>query len=312
MKDRTTIYPDRAAWLAARRGSLGASSVAAVLGLSPHRGPWDVWTELRTGAEPAPEANDADPTEGLDLSDPLVWGTVVEPMVLALYGMRTGAMCKSVADWLGQPGGLAITRHPRLPFLHASLDGLALRDGVTGAVEAKTSRQPWQWGRDGAPTVDPDHPEAPVPRHYYIQAQVQLACSGLPWCDVAALTGGTLRVYRIDPEPSVIAGIEQAAESWWELHIVGGAEPDLDESDACVRYQRARLGERRGVARDATAKEASDIALMVAAKEADAKAKAARARVLARLATENPPPKAILCDGRRLTITSNGALRLTE
>jgi putative phage-type endonuclease len=309
--DRTHIYPDRAAWLAARRGSIGASSVAALLGLSPHRGPWDVWTELRTDAEPEPERDD-EPADGLDLADPLVWGTVVEPMVLALYARKVGAECRPVGDWLGAPGHLAITRHPRLSFLHASLDGLSLRDGELGAVEAKTARQPWLWGRDGAPTVDPDHPEAPVPQHYYIQAQVQIACSGLPWCDVAALTGGTLRVYRLDREPSVIAGIEQAVATWYERHIVGGEEPDVDASDACVRYQRAKLGERRGVARAATVEEEADIAAMAAAKAADALSKAARARVLARLATEDPPPKAILSGRHRLTITSNGALRLTE
>ena len=40
-----TTYPDRAAWLAARRLGLGGSDVPAVLGISPWRTPLQVWSE---------------------------------------------------------------------------------------------------------------------------------------------------------------------------------------------------------------------------------------------------------------------------
>ncbi len=68
------VYPDRAAWLAARRrleGScphtltghyrIGASDIGRILGVSPHGGPWDVWLDKREGRA---EEDNADMAQG--------------------------------------------------------------------------------------------------------------------------------------------------------------------------------------------------------------------------------------------------------
>lgn len=55
LSDRIEVYQSRGDWLAARTGKsqhrIGASEVAAILGVSPWAGPWDIWTQ-RQGLKP--------------------------------------------------------------------------------------------------------------------------------------------------------------------------------------------------------------------------------------------------------------------
>ena len=76
----TAIDPvnDREAWLAERSRSVGASEAAAVLGVCPYSTPIDVWQRKLGLAPPLPE------------SEPMLWGTLLEPIILAEYERRTG------------------------------------------------------------------------------------------------------------------------------------------------------------------------------------------------------------------------------
>ena len=57
----------RGTWLEARRGSLGGSDAAAVLGLNPYASPYSVWAE-KTGRVPDKPDNEA-MRLGRDLED---------------------------------------------------------------------------------------------------------------------------------------------------------------------------------------------------------------------------------------------------
>ena len=48
----SVTYPDKASWIAGREKGIGASSVAAVMGLSPWASPYSLWAKYLGLVEP--------------------------------------------------------------------------------------------------------------------------------------------------------------------------------------------------------------------------------------------------------------------
>jgi predicted phage-related endonuclease len=71
-----------------------------------------------------------------------------------------------------------------------------------------------------------------IPDYYWIQAQYQLAVSGLPLCHVVALVGGQdLRWRRVEADPDWQAmAFEEAAKFWG--YVEGKTPPAVDGSEA--------------------------------------------------------------------------------
>lgn len=309
LADRTTCYPDRPTWLAGRRGALGASEVAAIMGASPYAGPWDVWAAHTQGGE-VPDDEGAPEERGVSLADPRVRGSVLEPMVLLAHQTVTGLRTRPLGDHLGHPGTLAVTQHPTCAHLRASLDGVVEDGGELGLMEAKTSRYPWQWGPDGA-VIEGLPEDPPIPPHILVQVHAQLEVSRLPWADVGVITGGlTYRHYRVMAHPETGCRIVRLVTEWWTRHIIGGQTPDLDDSAACIAAVRARLLASNGTTRPATPDEEEAMRTIAARKQAESAATAARARLLAsigehRALTLPPSPQG---EPRGVRRDSRGAL----
>ena len=282
-QDRTTTYADRTSWLAARVGGLGASEAAALLGCSPFAGPWDVVANKRTGRD-IPEEPASDFDSGADLNDPKVRGQVLEPLVGVAYTAITGRPHWPIGDVFGLPGSIAITAHPAHPWLRASLDAI-VRDPELGdgCGEWKTALHAWKWGEDGTVITGADHPAwaVAVPEHICVQAVVQMAVTELSFCDVAVMTSGfRFRVIRFLRDERSERGLLRVLADLWRLHILEGVDPDIDESDACVRAMKSRLVSARAKSRRATEEEAGWIETLLAKREAEAAADLAKARIL--------------------------------
>ena len=283
-RTRTTAFRDRDGWLATRREGLGASEVAALLGESPFAGPWDV----RAAKDGGPEVKDHDDAPegetGLDVSDPKLRGQILEPLVGTLYSAATGRKHLAIGDALGLPGHIAVTRHATEPWLRASLDATVYDDELgEGVGEWKTSRDSYKWGPSGA-VLDGTLPafDRVVPTHIGIQALVQLAVTGLAFCDVGVLTGGlAFRWFRVLRHEPTLDALVRVTGDLYHRQIVGPEFPDLDDSEACVRACRARLAENRTKSRRATVEETEWIYALVAKRDAETAANAARARILA-------------------------------
>lgn len=197
-------------WLAVRRQGIGASEVAAVLGMGKYQSPLDVWLEKRGQAGDRTDSPQAE------------IGRFAEPMIARIYEAKNSL-------WLTE---VPSVRHPVLPFLFASADRMAYREPVEDGgyitpdlwqypVEIKNrGGMPQGWGEDGTDQV---------PDEIAIQVHVQLECYDLPYGDVAVLLGGNdFRTYRLHRDATISGPIVEAVEAWWTRFVVGGEQPPLE------------------------------------------------------------------------------------
>ena len=202
-----TTFATREEWLALRRKNVGASEVAALFGAQPpyamsHYALW----QAKAGRIPEPDAGGERPR----------WGLLLEEAIMAGAAERNGWKHYRRCGYV---------YHPTVAGMGCSPD-FVLLDGPSGApiaaVEAKNAD--WlihrrQWG---------DEP----PLHILLQAQHQMACTGLGICHVVALVGGNdLHCYPIERRPSIIAEIERRVAAFWQS-IRDGKEPPVDGSES--------------------------------------------------------------------------------
>ncbi|HEX7098934.1 MAG TPA: YqaJ viral recombinase family protein [Acidimicrobiia bacterium] len=205
-----TTGPGRAEWLAIRRTGLGASDIAAILGMSPWSSPYTVWAEKVEGYEREP-------------NEAMAWGKRLEDVIRAQFAEETGL-------YVG-PELMVVRDGGVLPVVFATIDGFVHddggdrddpADGALGVVEIKTDGSFRRWDE--------------VPDHYQIQVQWQLLATGLDMAWVACLHGGRrFEVYEVPADERVQQVVYERATEWWRQHIVDGEPPEIDGSDATTR-----------------------------------------------------------------------------
>jgi putative phage-type endonuclease len=135
-------------WYSAREVMITASDFAQALGFSKFGNRKDFY-EKKCGFAPPKAFDDSIP--------PLRWGVMFEPVANYIYSRLNG---NAVVHEFG------LLRHPTIPFLGASPDGVT-EDGIMLEIKC-----PWRRKIDGT-----------VPQQYYFQIQGQLAVCGLSECD---------------------------------------------------------------------------------------------------------------------------------
>jgi len=197
----------RQAWLEERRRGIGSSDAAIITGDSP-------W-----GSEYALAAEKKGLAELDDAATPVMdYGQRVESVVAEIYAEHTGRRLERVN---------VTRRHPRYPELFAHPDRRVV--GARRLVELKTAWRPW----------DPDD----VPRHYQVQVQHQMACTGAEVVDVALLAGfAEFRVYEVPRDEALITELVELERAWWARYVLGDEMPPLDDSPAARRHLDALPG----------------------------------------------------------------------
>lgn len=197
-----------------RRKRIGASEVAAILGLDPWKAPVDIWLEKTGRAE-----RDA-------MSEAAEWGLRKEPIVLDKYRELHGVE-------LVQPGTLI---HPEVDLLAATPDSIVVpslqlhldagsecweRDVQ---VKCPRERQRAFWGEPGSDDI---------PEHYWLQVQAEMAVTGLDTADVVALFGGDTYVeYCVARDEATISDMLEAVQRWWRDHVVADVSPEVTGRNA--------------------------------------------------------------------------------
>lgn len=204
-----------AAQLEARRQTLGASEVPAVLGLDRYRTPLDIFL-LKRGL--------VAPFQGNEFTE---WGLRIEP-----------AIRQKVAEQLGVtieiPGTLI---HPSEPWASASPDGACLVDGERTTVELKNkgARQRVKWGEPGTDQV---------PHDIAAQVQWQMLVGGFERAIVGVLFGGSeFATFELRPRPDLTDLIFSQCRDFWLINVVGGVEPAIDGSQRATEYLKAKFAE---------------------------------------------------------------------
>ncbi len=201
---------DRDKWLADRRDAIGASDLAAVLGLSPWATPWEVWAEKRGMLEPW-SGNDATRAgiafEGavLDHAESEL-GELRRNVRIAAESLPLAATCDAIVSASGEPVEAKTT-------------------GLVGPVHGS-------WG---------DALTDEIPEHYLVQVHAQLMCTGAELGYLFAMIAGRGVVeYHIVKSAKLHEHIGNQIADWWERHIVQGHEPSRDRLPSLDVVKRLR------------------------------------------------------------------------
>jgi putative phage-type endonuclease len=199
-------------WLSVRKHGIGGSDAAAAVGLSPYMSPLELWL-IKTSRD----ANLPDPDPG-DTTEPVYWGTMLEPIVAASYTKQTGNRVRRVN---------AVLQHPTVPFMLANVDREVVGNRDVQLLECKTAGEfgARLW-RDG------------VPEYVQLQVQHQLAVTGKSSADVAVLLcGQKLEVHRIGRDDGLIARLIELESVFWR-HVETDTSPPADGSESADRALR--------------------------------------------------------------------------
>lgn len=199
-------------WLEVRKNGIGGSDAAAAVGLNPYISPLELWL-IKTGRDanlPRPDPQDT--------SEPIYWGTLLEPIVAASYTKQTGNKVRRVN---------AVLQSPTVPFMLANVDREVVGCRDVQLLECKTAGEfGARFWRDG------------VPEYVQLQVQHQLAVTGRQAADVAVLIcGQKLEVHRVARDDALIARLIELEAAFWRF-VETDTPPPSDGSDSADRALR--------------------------------------------------------------------------
>lgn len=201
METISTVGMNKADWLLARRGGIGGSDAAAVMGLNPYKSPIELYFEKTAETEPDTSAP----------SESAYWGTVLEAPIAARYA--------ELHPEVRVRRNNHILVHPEYNFIFANLDREIRGDDEVYGLEIKTAsyhnRGDWDEG---------------VPIPYAVQCQHYMAVTGYTKFVVAALIGGQTYVEReIARDDEIITNLIEKEKAFWH-NVVTGTPPEWDGS----------------------------------------------------------------------------------
>ena len=213
---------DRDEWLALRKPYLGGSDIAAMLGLSPWKTPYQLWAE-KTG-----RVVDEKPKNQLALD----LGAYDEEFMAKRYQATTGRVvrnygymiCDDVHHVCADIDRLVVPDDAKIAAFHEDIRTDTL-------LEVKTAKYVW---------------DEEVPSYYITQDQTYLGLTGCLHADMAVLFREptlTDRYPRVERNQTMIDGILEQSKVWVEKHIWHDEAPDpVSEEDCRRKFARSKGG----------------------------------------------------------------------
>ena len=213
-------------WLKVRTQGIGSSDAATAVGLNPYQSSLELWM-IKTGRDQDLPKPDPD-----DMSSPMYWGNVLEPIVAEHYSRKTGNKVRRVNAVLQHPD-------PDKRWMLANLDYTVVGNDDVQILECKTAGEfgarLWQDG---------------VPEYYQCQVQHQLAVTGKQTADVSVLLcGQDMQVFRIDRDEEVISRLIELERQFWH-YVETDTPPPADGSDSAGRALQALYPKDAGTVMD--------------------------------------------------------------
>jgi len=250
--------PGSKRWHAARAKGIGASEIAAVLGLHPWQSPFSL--HHRKAGSFADEFAD---------SPAIHWGHRHEALIADEWAVlnpwatvkRCGTYARHDDPWM--------TANPDRLVYDSEADD---RDELQAVLEIKNTRHADGWGPDGSDEI---------PVHYRCQVMQQMHVMEVPVAYVAVLIGGSdYRSYTIDYDPAEAAMLARAGRAFWR-DVQAGIAPPIDASQATTDTLKRLHPDVEDTEVMVDADLAADYrAALLAAQEADRTKQAATNRLL--------------------------------
>ena len=187
------LYRNEDEWYELRRGGIGASDVAGILGISPYTSPFGVWVDKLGALDD--DANEA-----------MLIGKRFEAPILDEWESRSGLRAILRANlWM----------HPNYEWARATTDAIAAEHtDPLAVVEAKTDGS-WGWDE--------------IPIHYQAQGQWQMLVTGLGVAIFPVLhQGRRLEVYELEADKADQLYLFEKVKSFWFDHVVAEKAPPID------------------------------------------------------------------------------------
>lgn len=203
---------DRETWLKLRLGGIGASEMAAVMGLYRYSSALEVYARKIGALERGDD----------DVGEPAYWGNQLEALVVAEFSKRTGRKVERQCQLL---------RSTVYPWAICTLDALVLPEQEP--LEAKTASafllDDWANG---------------TPLYYQIQCHQQMLVTGASRVYAACLVGGQRFIWDVvERDETLISDIIVAGNRFWRC-IEDRTPPSPDGSDSAERALEALVAER--------------------------------------------------------------------
>lgn len=193
-----------------RATGVGASEVAALIGLDPYRGPLDVYRH-KIG-----EAIDVETYHTQR-------GRYLEP-----------ALRQWACDLIGIPFEPSPTlKHPQHEHVLATPDGVA--PGAVLELKAPGQRTWHEWGEGEE-----------APERYVCQLAQQMSVTGARMGYLCALVDGDLRVYQYTKDAELEGVLIDAVDAFWSRHVVPCIPPKADGSKTSAEYITQRFPRSTG------------------------------------------------------------------
>lgn len=202
-----TFELDSPEWHAARASRLGASEIAAVLGLSPWESRFSMW-HRKAGLIPP-----------LDETDEMTWGRHLEQPIAARFAeLHSDLSVRRTGTWVSTARPWQLANPDRLLF--------------PGRIPLEIKWSPYGdgWGEPGTDEI---------PVYYRCQVLQQLDVLGVPYGVLVALVGAELRQYVVERDPADIELLRVAGEEFMaslpNALNPEGDRPDLDATSHTYR-----------------------------------------------------------------------------
>ena len=213
---------ERAAWLEERRGGLGGSDIAKIVGASKWGSAVDVWLDKKGMKEPQPE------------NMAMKLGTALEPFVADQFVEMSG---KRIIEYVPTIHGTG-----DYSFALGNLDRIVVEDGqdinamvgqlsvgdlscVESILECKTSSDPEAW-------VDEETGEPRVPVYYAFQVMHYMglipSCKRVYVCVVFLGRHKDRELFIIERDDAKIRRLYEIERAWWQKHIIEGEMPEVN------------------------------------------------------------------------------------
>lgn len=191
------------AWVEARKGSIGGSDAAAIVGLNSYKSAYALWAEKSGKIEP----------EDISMKEAVRLGHELEPYVAKRFTEITGKKVRRENY---------ILRNTDYPWAHANVDRLVI--GERAVLECKTT---------SALSLS-KFKNGEYPANYYVQCVHYLAVTGLDRGYLCVLIGNQeVKVFTIERDEDEIAALMDAEREFWAQVDAGIAPlPDGSESSS--------------------------------------------------------------------------------